>query len=58
MVDLGSSIDLLYYGGFEKMGYNVENLAPFKEVVYGFSNTPAPTANTINLKVSLRAKDI
>lgn len=52
IVDLGSSVDVVYYKAFKKMGYKAQNLAPFKEVVYGFTNTLAPIIGTINLKES------
>lgn len=57
MVDPGSFVNVVYYRGFEKMGYKVENLVLFKKVIYGFTNTPTAFASTINLKVSLGAKE-
>lgn len=36
---------------------SAENLAPFKEVIYVFTNTSTPIINTVNLKVSLGIRE-
>lgn len=56
MVDIGSFVDILYIIAFKRIGGKIEDLAPSSEPIYGFTNTVAPNAGTIDLKLSIESK--
>lgn len=51
IVDTGSSVGILYMDTFIRMGLKKENLSPYKEAIYEFTNIAALVVGVIELKV-------
>lgn len=56
ILDIGSSMNVLYHNTFIKMGYKREDLSPSKEIIYEFTNTATSIVGVIKLKTSIGMK--
>ena len=52
-VDNGSSVDILYYQAFQKMGLKVSDLKPSLNLVYGFIGDSITPMGVISLPMTL-----
>lgn len=52
LIDPGSSTDILYYDAFEKMGFDDEQLQPFKGSLAGFTGEQVHVRGYITLKTT------
>ncbi|GLT99508.1 hypothetical protein SLE2022_169450 [Rubroshorea leprosula] len=50
-VDTGSSLDILYWGCFQKMQLNPSSLQRHEGPIYGFDNQPVPVEGVITLPI-------
>ena len=53
LVDNGSSIDILYYQAFERMGLKVSDLKPSPNPIYGFIRDSVIPLRVISLPMTL-----
>ena len=53
LVDNGSSVDILYYQAFKKMGLKVSDLKPSPNPIYGFTGDPVIPLGVISLLMTL-----
>ena len=53
LVDNGSSVDILYYQAFERMGLKVNNLKPSPNPIYGFTGDSVIPLGVISLPMTL-----
>ena len=53
LVDNGSSVDILYFQAFEKMGLKVSNLKPSPNLVYDFTGVSVVPLGVISLPMTL-----
>ena len=53
LVDQGSSTDILFWGVFESMNLNRDQLSPFNEHLIGFSGAQVPVEGMIELNLTL-----
>ena len=53
MVDSGSSVDILYFQAFERMGLKVSDLKPSPNLVYGFTRDSVVPLGVISLPMTL-----
>ena len=53
LVDNESSVDILYYQAFQKMGLKVSNLKPSPNPVYGFTRDSITPIGVISLLMTL-----
>ena len=54
LVDNGSSIDILYFQAFKRMGLKVSDLKPSPNLVYGFTGDSVVPLRVISLIMTLR----
>ena len=54
LVDNGSSVDILYYQAFQKMGLKVIDLKPSPNLVYGFTRDSVIPTGVISLPMIVR----
>ncbi|GKV40125.1 hypothetical protein SLEP1_g47794 [Rubroshorea leprosula] len=50
-IDTGSSLDILYWGCFQKMQLNPSSLQKHEGPIYGFDNQPVPVEGVITLPI-------
>ena len=53
LVDNGSSVDILYFQAFERMGLKVSNLKPSPNPIYGFTGDSVVPLGVISLPMTL-----
>ena len=53
LVDNGSSVDILYFQAFERMGLKVSDLKPLPNPVYGFTGDSTVPVGVISLPMTL-----
>ena len=53
LVDNGSSVDILYYQAFQKMGLKVSNIKPSSNPVYGFTGDSITPVGVISLPMTM-----
>ena len=53
LVDNGSSVDILYYQAFERMGLKVSDLKPSSNPIYGFTRDSVIPLGVISLPMTL-----
>ena len=53
LVDKGSSVDILYYQAFERMGLKVSDLKPSPNPIYGFTRDSVIPLGVISLPMTL-----
>ena len=53
LVDNGSSVDILYYQDFQKMGLKVSYLKPFPNLIYGFTRDSVTPMGVISLPMTV-----
>ena len=53
LVDKGSSVDILYFEAFERMGLQVSDLKPLPNVVYDFTGDRVMPLGVISLPMTL-----
>ena len=51
LVDMGSSVDIIYKSSLEKMNHTLKDLTPCSQVIYGFTRECLAPAGTIRLPV-------
>ena len=54
LVDNGSSVDILYFQAFERIGLKVSDLKPSPNPVYNFKRDPVVPLEVISLPMTLR----
>ncbi|GKV51633.1 hypothetical protein SLEP1_g58269 [Rubroshorea leprosula] len=50
-IDIGSSLDILYWSCFQKMQLNPGSLQKYERPIYGFDNQPIPVEGVITLPI-------
>ncbi|GKV39547.1 hypothetical protein SLEP1_g47305 [Rubroshorea leprosula] len=50
-IDIGSSLDILYWNCFQKMQLNPGSLQKYEGPIYGFDNQPVPVEGVITLPI-------
>ena len=53
LVDNGSSVDILYYQAFERMGLKVSDLKPLPNLIYGFTKDSIIPLGVISLPITV-----
>ena len=53
LVDNGSSVDILYFQAFERIGLKFSNLKPSPNLVYGFTRDSVIPLGVISLLITL-----
>lgn len=52
LVDMGSSVDIIYKSSFDKMKLFVNDLKPYSQVIYGFTGEGLSPTETMKLAVT------